>query len=75
VVTRINRCIVAKVTKTRVDSDEILLRHAEKVGVKVFKENRAISINFEDNNPKGRPVTATWQNAVDRSVSGTVSFE
>ncbi|KIM79851.1 hypothetical protein PILCRDRAFT_547145 [Piloderma croceum F 1598] len=60
---------------TRADFDEILLRHAEKVGVKVFEETRAFSIKFVNDNPKGRPLAVKWQNIIDRNVSGTVSFE
>ena len=41
----------------------------------VFEETRAISINFADNNPKGHPIAANWQNAVDQSATGIVSFD
>ncbi|KAF8888751.1 hypothetical protein BD779DRAFT_1611209 [Infundibulicybe gibba] len=60
---------------TRADFDEILLRNAEKSGVHVFEEMRALSINFVDNNPKGRPIAVKWENVVDRNLSGTIAFD
>jgi hypothetical protein len=68
-------CLSRRYTQTRADFDEILLRHAEKVGVKVFEETRAFSIKFVNDNPKGRPLAVKWQNVIDRNVSGTISFE
>jgi flavin-dependent dehydrogenase len=62
-------------TKTRADFDEILLRHAEKVGVKVFEETRVLSIDFANNDVRGRPIAAKWRNELDKSVSATISFE
>jgi hypothetical protein len=69
------RTVIVTAKQTRDDFDDILLRHAEKVGVKVFEETRALSINFANNTPKGRPVAAKWQNQIDKNVSATISFD
>lgn len=63
------------VTQTRADFDNILLRNAEKSGVRVFEESRVLSIVFTDNNPKGRPIAAKWQNVAQNDVCGTVAFD
>jgi len=63
-------------TQTRADFDNILLRNAEKSGVRVFEESRALSIFFADNNAKGRPIAAKWsETSPRRDVSGTIAFD
>ncbi|KZV76668.1 FAD/NAD-binding domain-containing protein [Peniophora sp. CONT] len=58
----------------RAESDELMLRHAAKKGVKVFEETRVSSIEFTDqNDPFSRPISASWQNKAGET--GQVAFD
>ncbi|KAF8898068.1 hypothetical protein CPB84DRAFT_1815800 [Gymnopilus junonius] len=59
----------------RSEMDELLLRHAQKEGVKVFEETKAEEIQFEGNgDPQtSRPISATWSKK-DGS-SGKIEFD
>ncbi|KZT12692.1 FAD/NAD(P)-binding domain-containing protein [Laetiporus sulphureus 93-53] len=57
----------------RSEMDEMLLRHAEKQGVKVFEETRAESIDFEGEPDSSRPTAAHWTNK--RGESGKITFD
>ncbi|KAF8801165.1 FAD/NAD(P)-binding domain-containing protein [Phlegmacium glaucopus] len=44
----------------RSEMDELMLRHAQKEGVKVFEETKVESIDFEGDPQTSRPISATW---------------
>ncbi|KIJ54121.1 hypothetical protein M422DRAFT_73736 [Sphaerobolus stellatus SS14] len=59
----------------RAEADEIMIRHAEKRGVKVFEQTRVESISFEnDGDPAtARPIAAAWKNK--SGETGTIKFD
>ncbi|KAF8523372.1 FAD/NAD-binding domain-containing protein [Hysterangium stoloniferum] len=59
----------------RAEADELMIRHAEKQGVKVFERIRVDSINFEnDGDPStSRPISANWRNKDGQS--GAIRFD
>ncbi|EPQ51290.1 FAD/NAD P-binding domain-containing protein [Gloeophyllum trabeum ATCC 11539] len=57
----------------RSESDEMMLCHASRQGVKVFEETRVESIEFRDGESSGRPIAATWKNK--EGQSGRIHFE
>ncbi|KAI0686451.1 FAD/NAD-binding domain-containing protein [Cytidiella melzeri] len=58
----------------RAESDELMLRHAQRQGVSVFEETRVDSLKFEtDGDPTTRPVSATWKNKAGQT--GTIAFD
>ncbi|MBV2355732.1 tryptophan 7-halogenase [Streptomyces sp. J2-1] len=56
---------------TRSEFDEILLDHAAELGVDVRQGVRVTGVEFRD----GRPVSARWRRAGDRSESGEIGFD
>lgn len=59
----------------RSEMDNLLYRHAEKVGAQVFDETKINTIEFEGNgDPKtARPIAATWTNK--NGQSGKIKFD
>ena len=53
--------------------DELMLRHAQKQGVKVFEETKIDTIQFEGDPKTSRPVSAQW--IKKDGTSGTTSFD
>ena len=60
-------------TQQRSEMDEMLLRHAEKAGAKVFEETTVTSIVFKGAPDSSRPIAANWTNK--RGVSGQITFD
>ncbi|PSR75113.1 hypothetical protein PHLCEN_2v9298 [Hermanssonia centrifuga] len=62
-------------SKFRAEADELMIRHAEKQGVKVFEETRVTDISFENgaDPAEARPVSATWSNK--SGETGTILFD
>ncbi|KAJ7572122.1 hypothetical protein C8J56DRAFT_1080892 [Mycena floridula] len=57
----------------RSELDDMMLRHAEKQGVRVYEETRADSIEFGGTPGSSRPVAANWTNKMGET--GRISFE
>lgn len=59
----------------RSESDDLMFRHAEKCGAKIFEGVKVTSLEFVNDTEKavGKPVTATWK-AKDGS-EGVISFD
>lgn len=59
----------------RSESDDILFRHAEKNGAKVFDGVKVTSVAFEeDTNSSSQPIRATYSRKADGS-SGEITFQ
>ena len=59
--------------QVRSEADEMLLRHAGKLGAKIIEETKVNSLVFEGDPATTRPVAAKWTNAQGRS--GTIEFD
>ncbi|KAJ7661574.1 hypothetical protein DFH06DRAFT_1192690 [Mycena polygramma] len=57
----------------RSELDDLLLKHAEKQGVRVFQETRVDSIEFEGEPSSSRPIAANWVNK--EGLSGKIEFD
>jgi len=56
----------------RSEFDELLLRHSEEQGVRVFE---GVEVKSIENNAEGRPVKAVWAVHGDESQTGEISFD
>lgn len=59
--------------QVRSEADEMLLRHAGKLGAKIIEETKVSSLVFEGDPATTRPTAAKWTNA--QGKSGTIEFD
>lgn len=61
---------------SRAEFDDLLLRHAEECGVRVFEETAVTSVDFMDNDTKSRPIAVHYEDkSGEWPISGTISFD
>lgn len=53
--------------------DELLLRHAEKLGANVFEETTVTGIKFQGSPDSSRPIAASWANK--QGKTGQIAFD
>ncbi|KZP00964.1 putative halogenase [Calocera viscosa TUFC12733] len=58
----------------RAEIDELILRNAEKCGVKVFEQVTVAGLEFEQNDPTKRPIAAQWKRP-SSNEEGVVAFD
>lgn len=60
--------------KVRSELDELLLRHSQECGAKVYEQTRVVDLAFEDDD-EGRPIRPIGANYVRGGQSGYISFD
>lgn len=60
-------------TQVRAESDALMLNHAKSSGAAVYEETKVIGIDFQDDNGKPRPISASWKDR--QGNTGKISFE
>ncbi|KAF5319307.1 hypothetical protein D9619_008582 [Psilocybe cf. subviscida] len=58
----------------RSELDELLLRHSQECGAKVYEQTRVLDLAFEDN-AEGQPIRPTGANYARGGQSGYISFD
>jgi flavin-dependent dehydrogenase len=58
----------------RSELDELLLRHSQECGAKVYEQTRVVDLAFEDDD-EGRPIRPIGANYMRGGQSGYISFD